>query len=83
MKQFARVQQGNAVIPALVGDNSLLDLRPLISDITPDTIASGVLTKVNTSTLKPIAGDVRYLANSRCSPDSSNWIQLQETLHES
>jgi 2-keto-4-pentenoate hydratase/2-oxohepta-3-ene-1,7-dioic acid hydratase in catechol pathway len=35
MKQFARVQQGNAVIPALVGDSSLLDLRPLVRGPNP------------------------------------------------
>lgn len=62
MQQFARVQQGDGVIPALVSATGLLDLRPLIPDITPETIASGVLNEVNTSTLKPLAGEVRYLA---------------------
>jgi 2,4-didehydro-3-deoxy-L-rhamnonate hydrolase len=62
MQQFVRVQQSNSVIPALVSDTGLLDLRSLISDITPETIASGVLTEVNTTTLKPLAGEVRYLA---------------------
>jgi 2,4-didehydro-3-deoxy-L-rhamnonate hydrolase len=62
MQQFVRVQQGNNVIPALVSDTGLLDLRPLISDITPETIASGVLTEVNTVTLKPLAGEAHYLA---------------------
>jgi 2,4-didehydro-3-deoxy-L-rhamnonate hydrolase len=62
MQQFARVQQGNAVIPALVSDSGLLDLRSLVSDITPETIASVVLTKVNAASLKPLAGEVRYLA---------------------
>lgn len=62
MQQFARVQQGNTVIPALVRDGELLDLRPLVSDITPETIASGVLSRVNGSASKPIAGDVHYLA---------------------
>src|SRR5580658_2381819 len=62
MQQFARVQQGNTVIPALVNDSGLLDLRSLISDITPETIASGVLTKVNAASLKPLAGEVHYLA---------------------
>jgi len=62
MQQFVRVQQGNAVIPALVSATGLLDLRPLIPDITTETIASGVLTEVNTTTLKPLAGEVRYLA---------------------
>jgi 2-keto-4-pentenoate hydratase/2-oxohepta-3-ene-1,7-dioic acid hydratase in catechol pathway len=62
MQQFARVQQGNTVIPALVSDIALLDLRSLVSDITPETIASGVLTKVNAVPLKPLAGEMRYLA---------------------
>jgi len=65
MKQFVRVEQENALIPALVGDSSLLDLRPFISDITPDTLASGILTKVDAATLKPITGEVRYLAPIR------------------
>jgi 2,4-didehydro-3-deoxy-L-rhamnonate hydrolase len=62
MQQFARVQQDNAVIPALVNDSGLSDLRSLVSDITPETIASGVLTNVNAASLKPLAGEVRYLA---------------------
>jgi 2-keto-4-pentenoate hydratase/2-oxohepta-3-ene-1,7-dioic acid hydratase in catechol pathway len=62
MQQFVRVEQDDAVIPALVSGPGLLDLRPLISDITPETIASGALTEVNTAGLKPVAGDVRYLA---------------------
>jgi 2,4-diketo-3-deoxy-L-fuconate hydrolase len=62
MQQFVRVQQGNVVIPGLVSDAGLLDLRSLVSDITPETIASGVLTKVNATPLKPLAGEVRYLA---------------------
>jgi 2,4-didehydro-3-deoxy-L-rhamnonate hydrolase len=51
MQTFVR-RQSNAVIPALVSDTGLLDLRSLISDITPDTIASGVLTEVNIASLK-------------------------------
>jgi 2,4-diketo-3-deoxy-L-fuconate hydrolase len=62
MQQFVRVQQGNAVIPGHVSDAGLLDLRSLVSDITPETIASGALTKVNAVPLKPLAGEVRYLA---------------------
>jgi 2,4-didehydro-3-deoxy-L-rhamnonate hydrolase len=61
MQQFARVQQGNVVIPALINNGELLDLRPRVSDITPETIASGVLSKLNSSDLKPISGDVFYL----------------------
>jgi 2,4-didehydro-3-deoxy-L-rhamnonate hydrolase len=62
MQQFARVQQANTVIPALVADTGLLDLRPLISDITPETIASGVMKEINIAGLKPLTGEVRYLA---------------------
>jgi 2,4-didehydro-3-deoxy-L-rhamnonate hydrolase len=62
MQQFVRVQQSNGVIPALVSETGLLDLRSLISDITPDTIASGILTGVNADALKPLAGEVHYLA---------------------
>ena len=62
MQQLARVQRGDTSIPAFVNDGELLDLRPLVSDITPETIASGVLSKVNGSALKPMTGEVRYLA---------------------
>jgi 2,4-diketo-3-deoxy-L-fuconate hydrolase len=62
MQQFALVQQGKSIIPAVVGGGGLLDLRPLVSDITPDTIGSGVLAQVNVAVLKPILGDVTYLA---------------------
>jgi 2,4-didehydro-3-deoxy-L-rhamnonate hydrolase len=64
MQQFVRVQQGNAVIAALVSDAGLQDLRSLVSDISPETIASGVLTNVNAALLKPLAGEVRYLTPS-------------------
>jgi 2,4-didehydro-3-deoxy-L-rhamnonate hydrolase len=62
MQQFARVKQGDSIIPAVITDNGLLDLRTLISDITPETLASGVLTEVNTAPLKPLVGDLSYLA---------------------
>jgi 2,4-didehydro-3-deoxy-L-rhamnonate hydrolase len=62
MQQFVRVQQADAVIPALVSDSELLDLRPLVSDITPEAIASGVLTRVKDIIHKPVSGDWRYLA---------------------
>jgi 2,4-didehydro-3-deoxy-L-rhamnonate hydrolase len=60
MQQFVRVQQGDAVIPGLVSEAGLLDLRSIVSDITPETIASGILTEVNAAPLKPLAGEVRY-----------------------
>jgi 2,4-didehydro-3-deoxy-L-rhamnonate hydrolase len=62
MQQFVRVLQGDVVIPALVSDARLLDLRALIADITPETIASGILAEVNPGPLKPVQGDVLYLA---------------------
>ena len=65
MKQFARVQQGNSVIPVLVSGTELLDLRSLIDDITPETIASGLLHEFDVATLKAIAGKVQYLAPIR------------------
>ena len=62
MKQFARVQQGNSVIPVLVSGTELLDLRSLIDDITPETIASGLLHEFDVATLKALTGEVQYLA---------------------
>jgi 2-keto-4-pentenoate hydratase/2-oxohepta-3-ene-1,7-dioic acid hydratase in catechol pathway len=43
MKQFARVKQGSSVIPVLVGNTGLLDLRPLIADITAETLPGDIL----------------------------------------
>ena len=65
MKQFARVQQGNSVIPVLVSGTELLDLRSLIDDITPETIASGLLHEFDVATLKALTGEVQYLAPIR------------------
>ncbi len=62
MQQFARVQQGTTVVPALVNNGQLLDLHPVVPDITPDTIASGALSKVNSGALQPITGEVQYLS---------------------
>ncbi len=62
MQQYARVLQGQTVIPIIVSGDSLLDLRPIIRDITPEVIASGVLAKVNRSGLAPVEGPVGYLA---------------------
>ena len=36
MQQFVRVQQGDVVIPGLVSGAGILDLRSVVSDITPD-----------------------------------------------
>jgi hypothetical protein len=38
MQQFVRVQQGNAAIPGLVSGAGLLDLRPFVPDISPETV---------------------------------------------
>jgi hypothetical protein len=65
MQQFVRVQQGNVVIPGPAGDTGLLDLRSLVSDITPEIIASCVLAKVNATPLKLLAGEVRYPGAAR------------------
>jgi 2,4-diketo-3-deoxy-L-fuconate hydrolase len=62
MKQFARVKQDSSVIPVLVGNAGLLDLRPLVADITPETIASGVLREFDAAALKPLTGEGQYLA---------------------
>lgn len=62
MRQFARVLQGETTVPVLVQGEVLLDLRPLVSDITPEVIASGALKKVTATGLKPLPGAVTYLA---------------------
>ena len=59
MNQFARVQQSNSVIPVLVSGTELLDLRSVIADITPETIASGVLHEFDVATLKPLTGEMQ------------------------
>lgn len=61
MQQFVRVILGNMVLPALLNGAQLLDLRPLIADITPKTIASGILAEVDPAPLKPLQGEVLYL----------------------
>ncbi len=37
-------------------------MRPVVSDIDPDTIAGGALIDVDTSRLSPVGGDFSYLA---------------------
>ena len=61
MQQFARVLQAETIVPVLHNDSNLLDLRPIIHDITPETIGSGVLNKIDISKLKVLAGNVTYL----------------------
>jgi len=62
MQQFARIRHGESIIPVLVAGNSVLDLRRIVPDITPETIASGALTQVDARGLATIQGDFSYLA---------------------
>ena len=62
MQQFARVLVERDIVPVVLSDGRHLDLRPILTDITPDAIASGALTDVDTTTLSPIAGDFVYQA---------------------
>jgi 2,4-didehydro-3-deoxy-L-rhamnonate hydrolase len=62
MQQFARLLTDNGTIPVVLRGNEHLDLRPVISDITPETIGGDALLKVDTTRLSPIAGEFTYLA---------------------
>ncbi len=62
MQQFARILTNNGVIPVILRENQHLDLRPIISDITPEAIASGALAKVDTAGLSPVQGEFTYAA---------------------
>jgi 2,4-didehydro-3-deoxy-L-rhamnonate hydrolase len=62
MQQFARILTDKGIVPVIVKGNEHLDLRPIVSDITPDAIAGGALVNVNTTSLSPISGDFTYLA---------------------
>jgi 2,4-diketo-3-deoxy-L-fuconate hydrolase len=62
MQQFARVQTDKGIIPVILKGDTHLDLRPIVSDITPDAIAGGALSKVDTSRLAPITDSFTYLA---------------------
>src|ERR1700761_7721149 len=62
MQQFARVLTDKGVIPVILKGRDHLDLRPIVSDITPHAIAGGALTSVDTSRLSPVSGDFSYLA---------------------
>jgi 2,4-didehydro-3-deoxy-L-rhamnonate hydrolase len=61
MQQFARVLQADTTIPVLISASTLLDLRPIIHDITPETIGSGILKKIDISKFKAVTGNVTYL----------------------
>lgn len=62
MQQFARIRTDKGAVPVILKGDKRLDLRPIVSDITSDTIASGVLANVDTARLTPIGGDFTYLA---------------------
>jgi 2,4-didehydro-3-deoxy-L-rhamnonate hydrolase len=62
MQQFARVLSNECIIPVLLSGSKHLDLRPLVSDITPDAIVSGALVNVDTVGLSPISGNFTYVA---------------------
>ena len=61
MQQFARVLQAETIIPVLLNDSTLLDLRAIVHDITPETIGSGILNKIDISKSKVLSGNVTYL----------------------
>lgn len=62
MQQFARILVEGSSVPVIISAGKHLDLRPIVADITPEAIASGALTAVDTSGLAPITGDFTYLA---------------------
>ncbi len=62
MQQFARVLTDKGAVPVILKGTEHLDLRPIVSDINPDTIAGGALTDVDTSRLSPVGGKFTYLA---------------------
>ncbi len=62
MQTFARVLTPDGIVPVILRGNDHLDLRPIVSDITPAAIAGGVLSNVDLGGLRPIQGDHRYLA---------------------
>ncbi len=62
MQQFARILTDRGAVPVVLKGSNLLDLRPIVSDISPDAIASGALASVDTTRLSPVAGDFTYLA---------------------
>jgi len=62
MQQFARVLTENGVIPIILRGDEHLDLHPIVSDITPDAIASGALTAVDATGLSPVRGPFSYVA---------------------
>jgi 2,4-didehydro-3-deoxy-L-rhamnonate hydrolase len=62
MQQFARVLTDGGAVPVILKGSEHLDLRPVVSDITPDAIAGGALIDVDTSRLAPVGGHFTNLA---------------------
>ncbi|GAB7527304.1 fumarylacetoacetate hydrolase family protein [Paraburkholderia sp. 2C] len=62
MQKFARVLVKDRAVPVIIAGDEHLDLRPLVADITPEAIASGILNHVDTSALVPLHGEFAYLA---------------------
>jgi 2,4-didehydro-3-deoxy-L-rhamnonate hydrolase len=62
MQQFARVITDTSIVPVIIESGKHLDLRPIVPDITSDVIAGGALTKVDTTRLIPLRGDLKYVA---------------------
>lgn len=62
MQQFARLHTDKGAVPVILKGTEHLDLRPIVSDISADSIAGGALIDVDTSRLSPIGGDFTYLA---------------------
>jgi 2,4-didehydro-3-deoxy-L-rhamnonate hydrolase len=62
MQKFARILVKDEAVPIIVKGDEHLDLRPVVPDITPDAIASGILNEVDTSALATLRGEFTWLA---------------------
>jgi 2-keto-4-pentenoate hydratase/2-oxohepta-3-ene-1,7-dioic acid hydratase in catechol pathway len=62
MQQLARVLTDEGVVPVILRGPEHLDLRPVISDITPHAIAINALVDIDTARLAPVSGRFSYLA---------------------
>jgi 2,4-didehydro-3-deoxy-L-rhamnonate hydrolase len=62
MQQFARILTDKGVVPVIQKGDQLFDLRPVVADITSETIASGALSEVASDHLSPITSEFSFLA---------------------
>ncbi len=62
MQTFARVLTDEGVVPVILRESEHLDLRPIVSDINPGTIASGALASIDLARLFPLKGSFKYLS---------------------